>query len=217
MTDSFVQIHRILTGWAARHGLEVALEQIGPGTDLPDASAAEPWTDDERAILATHRHPARRSAWIAGRRAAKRAAVSWSRGRGGPETVPAVLRHPSGKPRLAGRDDLFVSISHAGPFAAAVVSDRPVGMDLETLDERPECLGRFFFSDSEAEWTRRIPSCSSLRRNLLWTRKEAVSKLLGQGGQLDFAKLPVLDGETPWLLSSDTTSTHALSLAMDRN
>jgi len=213
--DAYLEIGSILEAWSARRGIGVAVEQIlpehgSPGSPLEFSAA-------ELSLMESHRHPMRRASWVAGRLAARRAARSWCQQRNEPIGAIQILRRESGEPRLVERSDLHVSITHSGNLAVAVVGDHPLGVDLEQLENRPDSLVRFFFSPSEQDWIRQIPSDSFLRCNLLWTRKEAVSKLLGKGGELVFSRLPVLDEEPRWAIDSASTSSHAISLAMDRN
>ena len=42
-----------------------------------------------------------------------------------------------GKPYLAGRDDLFFSLSHSGSIALCAVSDRELGADVQECRESP--------------------------------------------------------------------------------
>lgn len=57
-----------------------------------------------------------------------------------PDAADAPLaRHPSGRPALAGRPDIGVSLSHDEGFvAAAVALDRPVGVDVQ---RPPDAVG----------------------------------------------------------------------------
>jgi phosphopantetheinyl transferase len=212
-----LEIASILEAWSERRGIGAAVQEIIPSLGTSDSAAREGFSKAEVSLMESHRHPMRRASWVAGRLAARRALRSWCQRRSEPFSKIQILRRESGEPRIVGYPDLHVSITHSGNLAVAVVGERQLGIDLEQLDVRPDSLVRFFFSPSEQEWIRQIPSESSLRCNLLWTRKEAVSKLLGKGGELVFSRLPVLDEERPWAIDSASTSSHAISLAMDRN
>lgn len=113
------------------------------------------------------------------------------------ETVPSaegpiLLKHDAaGRPFLcAGATDRvlfrpgFCSLSHSGDALLAVVSDVPVGCDIERMlraDYPLQALAGFF---SEAD-LRSLPKpddreAFSLALTRLWTRKEAVYKLAGR-------------------------------------
>ena len=87
-----------------------------------------------------------------------------------------------GKPFLTD-SPYFFNISHSGDFCAAVLSDKPVGIDLQTLARvnRIRDINAFakrFFSPDELELFLKKPTREELCA--LWTRKEALSKLLGR-------------------------------------
>lgn len=204
-------VQSILDSWSSMHGLFAAVRELPLEVDEKIASL---FTPRERELLEAHRHQGRRRSWVGGRLAAREALRRWCIARGQSPRGWEILREPSGRPAIAGRPDLHVSISHSGTLAVAVVGNRPVGVDLEAQDERPDALARAFFSEPERRWMRDDPPQARRRCNELWTRKEAVSKLLGQGGTLSFSALSVLDGHTPWCLDSASTASYAISLAL---
>ena len=63
---------------------------------------------------------------------------------------------------------------------ACVVSDRPVGIDVESVREYKESLARYTMSDAELEQilSAERPDAAFIR---LWTMKEAALKLIGTG------------------------------------
>lgn len=87
----------------------------------------------------------------------------------------------NGKPFLTDSQICF-SISHAGGLCAVAVSDAPVGVDLQDLDavariKDPAAFVQRFFTDDEQEAFLKSPTHESLCE--LWTKKEALVKLLG--------------------------------------
>lgn len=85
----------------------------------------------------------------------------------------AVLAHDAhGAPRVDGRPDLYVSISHSADACVLAVSDTPVGVDVESL--RPQLQRIAHKILTEAELARAHYDTPSLLR--LWTAKEAVFK-----------------------------------------
>lgn len=94
---------------------------------------------------------------------------------------------PSGKPvaNIKGRE-LCVSISHSGDFVAAAVSEKEVGIDIETFRSvSPQLLKRAFNSDEEAfamqGETDELTKEQTERFLRVWTAKEAFVKLTGEG------------------------------------
>lgn len=103
-------------------------------------------------------------------------------------TRPAALtwnpgRH--GKPGLAPPwSGLHTSLSHSGDMiAAAVSSDRPVGVDIQDVRPGldPVALSARFFPPDEARYVAagRDPGARADRFTRLWARKEAVVKAAG--------------------------------------
>lgn len=87
-----------------------------------------------------------------------------------------------GKPFAEGLDEMKemkISLSHKGNESVAIVSDKPVGIDIESIEERSQDFMDLSFTEKElallknrdqAEWSTRF-----------WTAKEAYGKMLGVG------------------------------------
>ena len=89
------------------------------------------------------------------------------------------------KPYLAGEQYHF-SISHAGDFAAAIVSsDQRVGIDVEMITGKAERIQHKFIGDEEKMILNKTPD--SRLPTLFWSSKESVFKWYGEGG-VDFRK-----------------------------
>lgn len=103
-------------------------------------------------------------------------------------TGDLVAADENGKLYLPGVDDFFFSLSHSGEYAACVVSDVPVGVDIQQKRETKANIARRFFQCQEA---RRIESEPKEKQAEMffryWTGKESYLKLKGQGilGGLD--------------------------------
>jgi phosphopantetheinyl transferase len=72
----------------------------------------------------------------------------------------------------------YCSVSHDRRFAVAVASEKPIGMDVETLDEKVLKSLYLFMDDGEQETVRTSalgPVGAAVR---VWTTKEAVAKML---------------------------------------
>ena len=81
----------------------------------------------------------------------------------------------NGKPEL---DFCFFSISHSGNYAVCAVAQTPVGIDIENTGRFKRREKYMFFTDNE---TRYVNSRDSARRFcIIWTRKEAYIKALGE-------------------------------------
>ena len=85
-----------------------------------------------------------------------------------------------GKPFIVGRPDIHFNFSHCREAVICAVSDQPVGVDVESIREYKESLARYTMNDQELEQIARAerPDVEFIR---LWTMKEAVLKLSGQG------------------------------------
>ena len=86
-----------------------------------------------------------------------------------------------GKPFLVGHADIHFNISHCREAVLCVISDRPVGADIESIRDYKDSLARYTMNDDELA---RING-SPLEFIRLWTMKEAVLKLSGDGIRSD--------------------------------
>lgn len=85
-----------------------------------------------------------------------------------------------GKPYIVGHPELHFSLSHCRSAVACAVSDRPVGIDVESIREYRDSLARYTMNDQELQQIAASarPDVAFIR---LWTMKEALLKLTGQG------------------------------------
>ena len=93
---------------------------------------------------------------------------------------PVFEYNEHGKPSIVGHPEIHFSLSHCKEAAACVISDYPVGIDVESIREYKEGLAHYAMNDEEV---RRIeasghPAAAFIR---LWTMKEATLKLIGTG------------------------------------
>lgn len=94
----------------------------------------------------------------------------------------------NGKLYLPGVKDFFFSLSHSGEYAACVISDVPVGVDIQQKRETKANIARRFFQCEEAESIEKQPKRKQQDMFFrYWTGKESYLKLKGQGilGGLD--------------------------------
>lgn len=161
----------------------------------------------ERAIFAALRLEKRRRDWLAGRVAAKRAA---QRLLGGPLAAVEILAEAagerSGAPRLhlegVLQEHLHVSLSHAGDLAAATVSERPVGLDVEEITARSASFEAIAFSPAERLALGELSGQARAEAvTLRWCAKEAHAKWLGCG-----LRAPLHDLAPPEHLELETST-----------
>jgi len=91
-----------------------------------------------------------------------------------------------GRPCLRGYGDaagkvenLHISLSHKGNAAAAIVSDGPVGIDVEKIEEKSTEFTHASFTEKERELLAECDQSDAVIR--FWVAKEAYSKMLGEG------------------------------------
>lgn len=92
----------------------------------------------------------------------------------------AVAREPNGKPVLAGRADLHISITHCEGLVACSIDEIPVGIDAEKIRPFNERIARRVCSEEELVGIERdiYPARMFFR---LWVLKESYGKALGVG------------------------------------
>lgn len=92
--------------------------------------------------------------------------------------TPSFLYNEHGAPRL--EHGPCFSISHCKHAIAVVVSEMPIGIDIEHIREaKPELVARTMNEKEQAEiWAAQSPNIAFTR---LWTQKEAVLKMQGTG------------------------------------
>ena len=78
-------------------------------------------------------------------------------------------------------DNCFVSISHSGDMVAVCTSEKPIGIDIEKIDDKRnlEKLSKRVFKGQELEAFEQNPTPEQFYE--IWTQKEAYSKIDGQG------------------------------------
>ena len=85
-----------------------------------------------------------------------------------------------GKPSIVGHPEICFNLSHCKEAAVCVISDKPVGVDVESIREYKESLVRYTMNDEEIREIEpsENPAATFIR---LWTMKEATMKLIGTG------------------------------------
>ena len=97
----------------------------------------------------------------------------------------------------SGAGRVYCNLSHSGGFVAAVVSDIPVGIDVETKGDKGFRVTRRMFAEPEKDRVERLLEISAEKKSAeaeaekvfrdIWTEKEAYLKCTGEGitGALD--------------------------------
>ncbi|MGN0403012.1 MAG: 4'-phosphopantetheinyl transferase family protein [Acetatifactor sp.] len=89
-----------------------------------------------------------------------------------------------GKPYLKEIPIQF-SISHSGRFVLCAVSEREIGADIQRMEDRTRVrrLAERFFAEDEKQFLAGCEREEELKRRFyeLWTKKEALGKLTGEG------------------------------------
>ncbi len=93
---------------------------------------------------------------------------------------PVFEYNEHGKPSIVGHPEIFFNLSHCKEAAICVVSDQPVGVDVESIREYRESLVNYTMNDEEIAQIKSAenPAAAFIR---LWTMKEATTKLIGTG------------------------------------
>jgi 4'-phosphopantetheinyl transferase len=170
---------------------------LGTSREVPEGTAwLGPW-EAARAARLTFAH--RRGDFLLGRWTAKRALAAWLGCDPGPHLE--VRADESGAPRPWRREqplEVAISLTHRGGFAACALAEPgPVGIDLELVEPRSDAFVASYFTDDEQ---RTIGEDRALLPNVLWSAKESVLKLLGDGLRRDVRDVEIALGDpaTSW-------------------
>ena len=107
-------------------------------------------------------------------------------------TEPPVFEYGEhGKPSIVGHPDIFFNMSHCKEAAICVLSDNPVGVDIESMRRYRESLASYTMNDEEMAQILQAER-PDMEFTRLWTLKEAVLKRSGEGIRNDMKH--VLDG-----------------------
>jgi len=109
----------------------------------------------------------------------------------GIEEPPVFEYGEHGKPAIVGHPEICFNMSHCREAALCVLSDRPVGVDVESIRSYSESLARYTMNDREMQLILQAPR-PEVEFTRLWTLKEAVVKRSGEGIRNDMKH--VLDG-----------------------
>jgi len=85
-----------------------------------------------------------------------------------------------GKPSIVGHPEIYFNLSHCKEAVVCAISDKPVGVDVESHREFSESLINYTMNDEEKAEIRKSHNVAAAFIRL-WTMKEATSKLIGTG------------------------------------
>ena len=93
---------------------------------------------------------------------------------------PIFTYNEHGKPSIESHPDIYFNLSHCKEAVICVISDQPIGVDIESIREYKESLVNYTMNEAEiAEIQKAENPASDFIR--LWTMKEATMKLIGTG------------------------------------
>ena len=93
---------------------------------------------------------------------------------------PIFTYNEHGKPSIVGHPDIFFNLSHCKEAVICVISDQPVGVDVESIREYKGSLVNYTMNEAEIAEIQQAENPAS-RFIRLWTMKEATMKLIGTG------------------------------------
>ena len=85
-----------------------------------------------------------------------------------------------GKPSIIGHPEIHFNLSHCKEAAICVVSNHPIGVDVESVREYKESLARYSMNDEELKQILNA-SRPDVAFTRFWTMKEALVKMTGTG------------------------------------
>lgn len=97
-----------------------------------------------------------------------------------------------GKPYLIDQPDVHFNISHTRNAIAVIVSDKPVGIDIERVSEVDISIAERYFTRNEFSYIIQSSEHQDKRFYEIWTKKEAYIKYTGQGLSLSLQSFDVL-------------------------
>lgn len=187
------------------------------GLDMhQDLSSALVLSERELQHLASLKNDKNRLQWISGRYAVKCALFKHKLNNAvllNPVNID-VLKEENSSPFIVQYPAIHVSITHCFPYCIGVVSLKPIGVDLEKINETHQSLVRLFYSDGENEILKPLIGTRAYNEQamLFWTRKEAASKLFGLGMRLNFKQFDTTNS-TDVHLESFICNEFAVSIA----
>lgn len=115
-----------------------------------------------------------------------------------------------GKPLLLKPLQNF-NISHSGDWVVCAISNNPVGIDVEKIEDMDLKLVQYFFNELELLQLYALPDHSRIDRFYsLWTAKESYVKSVGHGLSIPFNSFNVLFNNDTQKFTLDLPNRHEL-------
>ena len=111
----------------------------------------------------------------------------------GIEENPQFEYNEHGKPSIVGHPEIFFNLSHCKEAAICVISDEPVGVDVESVRSYNESLVHYTMNETEVQQIE-LAENQAVAFIRLWTMKEAALKLQGTGISNDLKQVLQQDG-----------------------
>jgi len=162
--------------------------------DLSTSKGINDWLSErEKSILEQLHFTKRRSDWRLGRFTAKEMILRFLQIQNVVVQFDEIeiLPEADGSPKVFLKNEtapFTVSISHSHNRAFCILnpSGKPVGCDLEFLEQRSENFVKDYFTEMEMSFVKScLPRHKTLASNLIWSSKESVLKALKEGLRLD--------------------------------
>ncbi len=106
----------------------------------------------------------------------------------GLDAVPDVAHTATGKPYFPTLPGVHFNLSHCPEAVACVMADEPIGIDIEAVTPLDIDVARHVFNDEELCQVL-ADECPQLAFTRLWTMKESLLKLNGEGISNDLKPL----------------------------
>lgn len=146
----------------------------------------------EKEHYTTLRFPKRQQSYLIGRYCAKQAIGHYL---SAPHVNQfnienGIFQHPV--VQCTSAQNIQISISHAGDFGAAIAFSEscPMGIDIEIIGKNTEILS--YLTSEEQQLVNKLPISEDIQFILLWSIKEALSKVLKCGLMVPFELLEIL-------------------------
>ncbi len=94
--------------------------------------------------------------------------------------LPLFVFGEHGKPFIVGHEEIHFNLSHCREAAICAISDRPIGVDIESVRPYQKSLAEYTMNDSELQQIQQSPD-PAMAFTRFWTMKEALQKLSGEG------------------------------------
>lgn len=143
--------------------------------------------------------PKKKLQWLAGRLMVKTALQKHLSTNGQKLELCAidVFNNENYAPYIPQYPEVHVSITHSFPYCIGVISGRRIGIDLEKIITPRKAMFDLFFHPNEIRSLPENPNTDHYKHETMtfWTRKEALSKLLGLGMKMGFQRMDTVSDQ----------------------